>query len=240
MLAAGLRALGEADDFVMIDAEQQLNIDMAGIVAMHESRIITEAEASMLTPIAAMQKYFQYATEQISAAAGNSVVAADALYAMGKLLQTSSSEDPAGKPIDRAKAMVMFQAALAANAEDYRSANELGVLMAHNGRWEMARDLFAQSLKIHKTAEAWLNIAEAHEQLGESGYAEQARVEYRQLVTAGHPDSNVEWVSAQQFASKGVLPVEPEAVEVPRTAAKPEDSVRPKGNRLLEGIKKWF
>ncbi len=143
-LAEGLRALHESDDFVTLGAEQQLNLELAPIVAMHSSDVISEQDARGLRPVQALQAYYQYASEKISHAVGYSRVAGETLHALGKLMLATASYDAAGKPVDKAKAMVMFQAALVACPDEYRSANELGVLMARNGKWDRAVSVHAQ------------------------------------------------------------------------------------------------
>ncbi len=239
MLADGLRALDEADDFVLLNAEQH-DIDMARIIATHESKVVSESMAKNLSPIKAMQMYFQYSTGKITAAAGRSTAAADVLHAMGKLLQTSSQSDATGKPMDRAKAMVMFQAALGANPSDYRSANELGVLLAQNGKWEMAKELFAKSLVITKSQESWLNLAKAHEQLGEQEFARQANMEYRRMAGQSKSSNSMEWVSAKQFEAEGLMSEAAIAPAVAKTARQEPVEPETRGNKIINGIKKWF
>ncbi len=243
-LAAGLRALSESDDFVTLNAEQQLNLDLAPIVAMHSSPVFSDEDLASLKPIQALQAYYQYAVHQISQAVGGSTAAAETLHAMGKLMMASSRFDAAGKPIDRARAMVMFRSALAANPSDHRSANELGVLMARNGKWKQARELFTQSLISKKTPEAWINLAKAHEQLGEPKLSRQASNEYRLLVEQGaeQSDSAMAWVSSEQFDSRGATPARLEQTGQPRTAEHSATSSDTKsvGKGVFGSFGKWF
>jgi tetratricopeptide (TPR) repeat protein len=244
-LADGLRALNEADDFVMASAEQQLNMDLAPIVAMHESKVFTTAEANKLSSIQALQAYYQYANHKISHGVGNSLVAAETLHAMGKLLMSQARHDAAGKPIDQAKAIVMFQAALSANPDDYRSANELGVLMARSEKWNEARELFTRSLLSQQSAEAWMNLSRTHQQLGQTDLAQRAANEYQLLVdggSAGDMTNVMEWVSADQFESNSATPELINDVRKTRTAQSVPEESESSGTRkgVFGNVKKWF
>ena len=239
-LADGLRALNEADDFVMVNAERQLNIDVAEVVATHDSKVLSKSAVGNMSPISAMQMYFHYSTEKITGAVGQSMAAAEVLHAMGKLLQTSSQYDATGKPMDRAKAMVMFQVALSADPTDYRSANELGVLLAQNGKWELAKELFAKSLTINQSPESWMNLARAHEQLGEREHARQANAEYERMAATPRGSTSMEWVSAQQFESDGLMSEATIAPEVPKTARQEPVESDSQGNNIFGRLKKLF
>ena len=48
-LAAGLQALTEANDFLRLDARQQLSIDLTSIISVHSTRIIDQADARRTT-----------------------------------------------------------------------------------------------------------------------------------------------------------------------------------------------
>ncbi len=239
-LARGLKALAEAEDFFRMSAEEQLRMDLSQVLQSHETRLIAKEQASSLTAIQAMQMYCEFAVEQISQGVGTSVVAGETLHAMGKLMIAASRLNQGGESMHLPKAMVMYQAAMAANPRDYRSANELGVLMAEAGQWRAARDVFAKSLLIHKTSEAWLNIARVHEMLGEKDYARRAQEEYEAMSQKGNPETILEWASASQFDNNGMRVEVPSAESAPRTAMEParKEPSAPRG--ILESVRKWF
>lgn len=239
-LARGLKALAEAEDFFRMSAEEQLRMDLSQVLQSHETRLIAMEQASSLTAIQAMQMYCEFAVEQISQAVGSSVVAGETLHAMGKLMIAASRLNQGGESMHLPKAMVMYQAAMAANPRDYRSANELGVLMAEAGQWRAARDVFARSLLIHKTSEAWLNIARVHEMLGEKDYARRAQEEYEAMSQKGNPETILEWASASQFDNNGMRVEVPSAESAPRTAMEPDRKEPSAPRGILESVRKWF
>ena len=252
-LAVGLRALAESDDFVAIDTEQQMNMDLRGILETHSTRVIDPSRAAEISPIQAMQAYYAYSVEQLQQAIGQSVVASDALHALGKLLTTTARFDASGKPQDRTKSIVMHQVALAANPANHLSANELGVLLASNGRWEQALDLFSQSLRVQATAATWKNLATAHEQLAlrlddpqkQRQQQELAQLAIREFRTLSGSESLADtavpqdWATPQQFGDQAAMP---EVHDQPQVASAPEEptETKPAGRGLLKNMKDWF
>lgn len=240
-LARGLKALDEAEDFFAMSAEEQLRTDLTQVMQSHETRLISAEQAKSFSAISAMQVYCQFAAEQISESVGASMVAGETLHAMGKLMIAATRLNQGAESMHLPKSMVMYQAALSANPQDYRSANELGVLMAESGQWQTARDLFARSLLIHKTAEAWQNIAHVHETLGEADYARRAREAYESMNRNGTADTSLEWASASQFEKNGLMvDVPPQAEKVPHTAMEQVPSAQPERRGILESVRKWF
>lgn len=242
-LADGLRALTEARDFLDLDARQQLTIDLGPVMAAHRTPVARQPQAHGLRPIQALQAYYRFATTRIADAVGESSVAADTLYAMGKLQVLAADSPNSGVRPDRARAMVMFQASLAAQPGHYRSANELGVLMARNGKWPEACRLFRNSLKSCPTPEAWVNLARTHQQLGEPELARLAENEYRLLLESGLPASNgsLAWVTADQFEPDRRTPGEvsaPQARTADGAAEPAEDQPVPRG--VFGSFGKWF
>ncbi len=241
-LAKSLSALAESEDFVTDDSERQLNLDVDAIIATHTSRVIEDANASDLTAIQALRRYYSFASKNLADAAGQSKTASEALYCLGKLLSTAANYDSAGKPMDRAKAIVMFQASLAADDKNYRSAHELGVLMARNGKWNRAKTLFKQSLRIRQMPESWKGLEVVHRKLNENDLAALAANEYTTLVNSGGSatgNSPIQLVSSDQFAKGGTAS---EFIEPNQSAVRSADvSVsKSKTNKLLQQIKDWF
>ncbi|MGI9518512.1 MAG: tetratricopeptide repeat protein [Pirellulaceae bacterium] len=241
-LASSLRTLSEADDFVAPDTEQQLNMDMAMILDTHESGLIEPQLANQITPIQAMLTYYAFAQAKMSEAVGQSPAGAEALYALGKLLAANSQLEASSSPVDSVKAMVMYQSALSANPAHYRSANELGVLMARNGQWQKAKDLFVQSLQVQEMPQTWQNLATAHRQLGETRLAELAIAEATKQE--GETPAGVgpmEWATPDQFVDNAAMPVETPMAKPVQTAQAVEADTKPEQPRGIFGsMKKLF
>lgn len=148
-LRQGILAMKEAEDFVVRDAESQIGLNVGMVIETHQTGVLTKVEAERMTPIQAMQRYFAAAQQQLNYAGGSNVVAGEALFCLGKLHTSVSEADPTSSRLDLAKAMVYHQAALESDSNNYRSANELGVLMARSGRLEAAKELLKTSLRIN-------------------------------------------------------------------------------------------
>jgi tetratricopeptide (TPR) repeat protein len=200
-LASGLTALKEASDFARQNPRKP-ETDVAAIVARHRTAILKGQPGPKLTPMAAAQRYYTFAGEQLATAASREMTGSMALVGLGKV-----ALDPAGnraaQPLDRtAQAMALYQAALMADAGNYRAANELGVLAAENGNLSRARDLFVTSLSLSKEGSVWRNLATVHLRLGEKQLAAQAECEALALERSGtaRPDPRVQWLEPTAFA----------------------------------------
>ena len=249
-LAQGWRALQESDDFIAMDAQQQINMNLADILDTHATQVIDRNDLERLSPIEAMQTYYAFAEAQMLQAIGKSKVGSEALFAMGKLLTTAARFDASGKPQDRTKAMVMHQVALSADSGNYLSANELGVLLANNGRWKQALDLFGRSLKIEQTAATWKNMAVAHQQvslrsqdpqerLQQAEWAALAMNEFERLrgQTSGiKSQAAQDWATSEQFNEMAAMPeIEGQIQSGPATGVKTSSR-----NKLIQNVKDWF
>lgn len=249
-LARGWRALQESDDFIAMDAQQQINMNLADILDTHATQIIDRKDWERLSPIEAMQAYYAFAEAQMLQAIGKSTVGSEALFAMGKLLTTAARFDASGKPQDRTKAMVMHQVALSADSDNYLSANELGVLLANNGRWKQALELFTRSLKIEQTAATWKNMAVAHEQVSlrsqdpeerhqQAEWAELAMNEFERLSGESvrvQSAASQDWTTPEQFNDMAAMP-EIEGQVQSASAPGVKTSSRKK---LIQNVKDWF
>lgn len=141
-LAAGLRALDEAQSFGMKGKHAEADIYLAGFIAGHQTPVLKSVDPGTLTPLLAMQRYYEYAFAQLGIAGNDEKVAADALYALGRIESLMAEQQPevAG---GHSKAMALYQSALAVNGSHSRAANELGVLLARSGRLREAKEVFA-------------------------------------------------------------------------------------------------
>jgi tetratricopeptide (TPR) repeat protein len=241
----GLRAMEEAEEFVSAAAVGQMR-SIEAILAGHQTPILQDEPADGLTPSQALQRYLNYAQDQLAAAAGDLQPAAMALYALGKLEITATSAEIGSLAV--ARAAVYFQAALIVNPQHAMAANELGVLLAGHGRLEEAKAALLHSVRTAPQAAAWRNLAIVHHRLGEVDLAIRADWESRQVASARTtgraiigakpmPDVTapaVEWVDPVTFAksangASGVpLPAAPpqSAAQVRSTTATPASNTK--------------
>src|SRR5262249_31889074 len=131
--------------------------------------------AASVTPLQAVQQYYTYGQEQLAAAVRPSPQGSQALTALGKLYVEMDREPSQLVARAKTKGRVFPQAALLVNPNNARAANELGVLLAREGRYEEARDWLRHSLRVKEQHETWHNLAAVHTSLGEAKLAEVAQ-----------------------------------------------------------------
>ena len=222
-LAEGLRALQEADDFAPQGSRLEAELDLRSILASHRTQVLKGADLAELTPLIALQQYYTFAQQRLALAGGGQPAASQALYGIGRLAIVLAERSPDERRLHAPKAMALFHAALANDANNWRAAHELGVLYAQFGQLPEAKRLLLQSASLRPRKETWQNLAVVHDRMGEADLAKKARFEM-QLVERRMPARAtsrsglaVDWVDASQFADKGPVPTQPAA----RSAAVP-------------------
>ena len=203
-LSRSMRAMREVQDFAVRNADTQVGVNVADILETHQTRIISANEAAMMSPVEAMQRYFTFAHQQLNFAGGSNAVVAEAMFCLGKLHSVMAKHQP--ETLDVAKAIVFHRAALSSDANNYRSANELGVLLARTGQLGEAEDLFKKSLQIHPVAKTWQNLAKTHQRQGEADLAQLAQSESSiaaQIEYSQSPETQITWLPQQAFNQVG-------------------------------------
>lgn len=208
-LAAGMRAVEEADDLVPRGTRLEGDIDVYTATRPHQTRVLKDIKAGELTPQAALQRYYAYAEEQFATAAGGERTAASALYAIGKLHALWASQQMPTVVAAEAKAVVFYQAALLVDPTNAIAANDLAVLLARVGRLEQARALLVRAVQQNPQPAVWHNLSVVHARLGEAELARLARE--NAMRTSGGVDpanaqavvamQSVKWVDPKTFAS---------------------------------------
>jgi tetratricopeptide (TPR) repeat protein len=243
-LAAGLVALKESSDFVRQNPRKPLT-DVKAIVGRHRTSILKDGPGMALSPRAAAQRYYTYAQEQLAIAAAGETTGAMALFGLGKV-----AIDPAGnrgsQALERtAQAMAFYQASLLADPQNYRAANELGVLVAENGGLERARELFVKSVSLSPQPAAWRNLAVVHSRLGEKQLADAAVGQAAALEQAGVSNiPAVKWVDPATFSR--TVPVTDSMVPTvaapksPATSATAKTEQKAPVSTARKGISDWL
>jgi tetratricopeptide (TPR) repeat protein len=225
-LAAGLKALDEADDLAPREGEIEADLDLPSIVALHKTPVVRESPEG-LTPTVAAQQYYAYAQEQLARGLAHEPAGSVALAALGKLYIVMSGDQVTEIARPMPKAMVLHQAALTIDQNNPVAANELGVLLARIGRYEEARGWLEYSVSLAPQPATWHNLAVVQSQLGQLDRAQQAR---RQELAAGKVLSpnrpEVRWVAPQEFSAtpgqQSILPAKPAGPPAHRTTAAPD------------------
>lgn len=236
-LSRGFLALKEAEGFVVDNIEAGSTLDVASVVETHRCNVMTTQEAEMLTPAQATHRYIEFAKQQLDQACGRNVVSAEAFFCLGKLYTAVSKTRSVPSNLDSSKSIAFHEAALQSDEKNYRSSNELGVLMAQSGRMEEAKRYLKKSLIVHRTPQAWQNLAMTHRQLGEVELAELAESEFAMASQAPivNSTSPIQWVPTESFSTAAPFDYQP------RVASNPESRPTPSAEQSkIKSITKSF
>lgn len=249
-LRQAITALNEADDFYREIAHDGIDVNVAHVVEAHQSQIISQVQAEGMPSITAIQMYFEFARQRMKDAFGENVVASETLYSLGKLFTVAAAHELSGNPLDFSKSIVMHYAALDSDPNNFKSSNELGVLMARNGRLDKARNLLRDSLVVQRMPQTWRNLAIVHERIANSSNDATVAAENRDLAAmAAHEyelarkgatgfSPKVQWVTPEQFEQTAPA----EFNEVRTAQAQPGPTTPPQTGKpnLLQQWKKMF
>jgi tetratricopeptide (TPR) repeat protein len=165
-LAAGLRALNEAEDFVPDGVQLEAEMNVRTIASSHRTHVLPEE--GDVTPLDAVTLYHAFAEEQLAKAAAGERAGSMALYGLGRVHARLAEQSHNDIEQTRA-ATTMHAAALAACPDNHLAANELGVLACRAGRPQEATELFQQAIDVAPSATAYHNLAMAQHKLGLHG-----------------------------------------------------------------------
>lgn len=221
-LAAGTRALREAEDFVPRGARLEADLDLATLVRSHRTPVMHAVRPEQLTAAACVQRYHAYAAEQLALAAGGDSAGSQALHGLGKLHDLLASQ---GNPLlknGETKAIAYHQAALLVQPNNYLAANELGVLLARAGNYSESCRVLQHGVSVSREPSIYHNLAVVHARLGQTAAAETAR---RAARTAGATTArldnpavatlqSVRWLDPKSFAATSTP-----GTDIPKSAA---------------------
>jgi hypothetical protein len=200
-LAAGLRALEEAEDFVprgsQLEAEMRLDV----ICAAHRTPLARELNLTASLPAKMMERYHRYAQIKLAVAVAGEPAGSMALYSLGKLNSLLAATEGEQHPLAIREAVAFQQAALLAHNENFMAAHELGVLLAETGHFHEAEHMLVQVAAERPNAVAFRNLARVQEALGNHTAAQLCQSEAARLAGQGRgPKPNVSWVSPHEFS----------------------------------------
>lgn len=225
-LLVGLRALEEADDFAMTTKSVESDVNLEGIILGHTTSVLKNVDPSQLTPLVAIQRYYEHAYQHLALAANRERIASEALYGLGRLeilKERTIPESERGAP----RAVAYLNAALTVNPANGRAANELGVVLARRGRLDEARQVLEHGIKTEPNPLAMANLARVYQHLGQPRAAQ--AIEHQlggtsEAVLVGSTEGlgNITWVDPQTFSrmasEEGLPPLEPIAMTLPTSA----------------------
>ena len=230
-LRSGLLAMKEAADFKVEDPQRQIVMNVANIIDGHETQVIAANEASAMTASNAIRRYLEYAGHQLGTCGGKNVVAAEALYCLGKMRTISAQSNPDPESKELHEAIIFHHAAITADPGNHRSANELGVLLARSGQLVAAETYLKNSLKLKQTPHGWSNLAKVHQRKGtqqDQQLANLAMTEYHNTMHRQTPGvaGPIQMVGPQEFIARSPAQ-HPDATP---TVANPSSMVVPASN----------
>lgn len=212
-LAAALRALEEADDFVPQGAQVEGELNVPLIASAHRTPVLAQCPATP-RPIEAIALYHEFSRHQFARSVSSEQAGSAALYGLGKMHNRLASSREGDVSHER-KALVLFLASLDVAPGNHLAANEIGVLMARGGRaWE-ASIMFRHAINISPSATTYHNLAVVDRQLGyhdqasaNEYYAQQLAQRDRAAGTASQLNG-VRWVAPQEMGRTAQpLPIE--------------------------------
>lgn len=207
-LRRGLQAMKEATDFEIDDPQQQISMNVDSVIDGHDSKIISRREAKHMTASSATRRYLEFAGIQLGMCGGQNPVAAEALYCLGKMRTISAQSNPDPESKELFEAIIYQHAALTADPNNHRSANELGVLLARNGQLNAAEIYLKNSLQLKPTPQGWANLAKVHQRKGtaeDQRLANLAINEYQSSLHRQAPtlaEGPIQLVGAQEFMAR--------------------------------------
>ncbi|CAL1125455.1 unnamed protein product [Cladocopium goreaui] len=179
-LREGLTALEEAEE--LTPHVEQGSAGWRRSVEKHSTPILKSPEAQNIHPFMAMQKYCAFAGQRLVIALGHEASASKALYGMARLELDMESPTTKQATLAGPRAIVLHQAALSIDSNNYEAANELGVLFARYGQYEQARAALLHSIRISPQPISWQNLASVSELLGDRETAHAAKHQQQWLA----------------------------------------------------------
>jgi tetratricopeptide (TPR) repeat protein len=230
-LAAGLRALDEANDFVPQGAQLEAELDVRTVASSHRTPVLADYPEEVM-PQEAVDLYHAYAQQQLASAAATEQAGSMALYGLGKVYARLAERRDDDVQFTRG-AMTMYSAALATCPDNHMAANELGVLLCRTGHPEEAVKRFQRTIDLAPSATAYHNLAVAQQKLGMQGPAAANEQEAQRLAAleraagAVSKRAGIQWVSPADMAR---VTQQPETSAPAAPVPAPATASRPTGN----------
>ena len=206
-LGRAMRAFHEANDFAPRGSRLESELDLEQTVSGHRTPVLKNENVDHLAPIAAQQRYLEYAQQQLAFACGHVPAASQALYVLARIYTALDNTQLETPMLCLPQAVALHQAALAVDPRNGRAANELGVLLVRCGQWEDARQVLLHSIAVLPTPETWHNLSVVHQRLGQLELARRASDQSAAVAVGrggpsqGVPVQSVHWVDPKTFST---------------------------------------
>jgi tetratricopeptide (TPR) repeat protein len=203
-LAAGLRALDEANDFVPQGVQLEGELDVRSVASSHRTPVLRQHPGRIL-PHEAAALYHHFAQWQLAQAVAGEQAGSMALYGLGKIYVLLAAQRDDDVQLVQS-AMTMYAAAVDVRPDNHLASNELGVLLCRAGRPAEAARLFERTIDIAPSATAYHNLAVAQRHLGLHDHALANERESQRLAawerSAGEISrrAGIRWVTPEELA----------------------------------------
>lgn len=209
-LAAGLRALDEAEDFAPRGTQLEGELELDLITAAHRTPIARQEDSSRMLPRHMMDLYFRYAQLKLAMSVAEEPAGSMALYALGKVTSQMGVTEPERHRLAHRRAVAFQQAALLAHDQNHLAAHELAVLLAESGHFAEAQNLLLQVAAGQPNATVYENLAQVQQRMGLAEQAELGRSIAAQLASQGAVGGagSIQWVAPEAFIRAGGEPAQ--------------------------------
>jgi tetratricopeptide (TPR) repeat protein len=203
-LAAGLRALDEAEDFVPKGIQLEADLNLRIVASSHRTPVLRDYPEELLAH-QAVALYLSFAEAQLAQAATSEQAGSMALHGLGKIYARLAERNDDDVQFTQ-RATAMYSAALAARPDNHLAANELGVLLCRGGRAAEAAPLFERAIDAAPSALAYHNLAVAQQKLGMLGQAAANERESQRLAAwerttgAVSQQAGIQWVTPAEIS----------------------------------------
>jgi tetratricopeptide (TPR) repeat protein len=206
-LAAGLRALEEAEDFAPRGTQLEAELEIALITAAHRTPIARRLQTHKALPRQMMDLYFRYAQVKLANSVAGEPSGSMALYALGKVTSQMGQTEPDRNRLAHRRAVAFQQAALLAHNQNYFAAHELAVLLAESGHLAEAEILLKQVAARQPNPTIYRNLAQVQQRMGRSQQAANSRALATQLAGQNSGGSGqIRWVGPEAFGMAQAAP----------------------------------
>lgn len=198
-LRDGLMAMQEADQFGGDQVDWRDAADVRPVASAHVTPVLRNAQRPV-DSIQAVQAYYQYAEQKLTAAAHGLPGASMAYYGLGRTIVLPGTRIPHAN----GKAALYQRIALAIAPQNLLAANELGVMLAQHGQLADAERIFQQCVATEATPQTWRNLAVVYARqgnemasksalaAGDALAAEKHRLESNRVAMIAPPTANGE------------------------------------------------
>ena len=203
-LAAGLRAMAEADDFLAAGDETGTP---AALALGHQTPMLHEPESKWVLRHEAIAMYHLYAQQKLADAVLGEQAGSMVLFGLGKTYAHLAERDDLPQAIR--KSLTMYRAAVGAHGQNHLAANEAGVLLARAGRYRQAAPLLELAAQLGNASATHRNLAFVHQKLGDtqlaSTHQQIATYLSQREIAQGKlsAERGIAWISPDQFNRTG-------------------------------------